>query len=144
MVRELESITNQWILEQYIVHGTGFVAEQFSFGFNENNRFHKYIESIQEELPEPGLASLIDVISRYVVHSGWNSETDSKVLKMAKKEDWEKLIFTDIPKEIRFDKFNKLEILEKIIHQQIDVSLQPDIKDLIFDILKGNAEKSEF
>ena len=126
------------------LYGVSFVDEQFSFGFKENNRFHKYIKSIQDELPDQGLPPLIDVVFRYVVNNGWNTATDAKVLELATTKDWENLIFSEIENDERFVNFNKFQILKKIIHQQIDVELQPNIKHLIFEILKERAENSNF
>lgn len=141
---ELEANTKVWILEQYHLYGASFVDEQFSFGFKENNRFHKYIKSIQDELPDQGLPPLIEIVYRYVVHNGWNTETDSRVLQIATKEDWKKLIFIDIHDDKRFAEFNIFQILKKILIQQIDIKLQQNIRDFIFEILSEKAKNSEF
>ena len=84
----------------------------------------------------------IDVIHNYIFNNGYNVDTDSFVLKNATKADWYNLIFHEIPKDERFKKSNKLQILRKLLVQQISVELQSQINALIFEVLEDEARAS--
>ncbi|WP_168390769.1 P-loop NTPase fold protein [Acinetobacter indicus] len=139
---KLQNNINNWLSEEYDSKGYLFSNEQFSFDFNEDNQFYSYLKNLEKQKPYQGLPTLIEVIYRYIEHNGWNSLTDPKVLELATKQDWKKLIFIDIPKDERFNDFNKLRILRKILNQQISTELQPKINTLIFEVLKDEARTS--
>lgn len=137
---ELQIKINQWLLHEYDSKGYLFVNDQFSFGFNSENKFHIYLKSLQENLPYKNLPILIDIFHRYIFQNGWNSQTDSLVIEQANKTDWYNLLFQEIPKDARFKDSNKLQILKKILSQQISSELQPKINALIFEILEDEAQ----
>lgn len=139
---ELEEKIKRWLQERYISTGHSFVEDQFSFGFKSENKFHIYLKKLNDELPYQGLPSLIEIIYQYVGHSGWNSHTDSQVLRSATKADWKDLIFNGISKDERFKEFHKLGVLRKILNQQMNVELQPQINALIFEVLDDEAKVS--
>ncbi|MCO8109473.1 P-loop NTPase fold protein [Acinetobacter indicus] len=139
---KLQNNINNWLSEEYDSKGYLFSNEQFSFDFNEDNQFYSYLKNLEKQKPYQGLPTLIEVIYRYIEHNGSNSLTDPKVLELATKQDWKKLIFIDIPKDERFNDFNKLRILRKILNQQISTELQPKINTLIFEVLKDEARTS--
>ena len=139
---ELEEKIKRWLQERYISTGHSFVEDQFSFGFKSENKFHIYLKKLNDELPYQGLPSLIEIIYQYVGHSGWNCHTDSQVLRSATKADWKDLIFNGISKDERFKEFNKLGVLRKILNQQMNVELQPQINALIFEVLDDEAKVS--
>lgn len=140
---DLQANVEKWIFEQFNIHGNGFVEDQFSFGFKKNNRFHQYIKFIKEEFPDKGLPLLIEVMHRYIVNSGWNPDTDKLVLELATKDDWHKFIFDDVLQDDRFHNTNILGVLRKIIEQQIYPQIQLKIRNLIFEILTEEANKSD-
>ncbi len=139
---KLQNNINNWLSEEYDSKGYLFSNEQFSFDFNEDNQFYSYLKNLEKQKPYQGLPTLIEVIYRYIEHNGSNSLTDPKVLELTTKQDWKKLIFIDIPKDERFNDFNKLRILRKILNQQISTELQPKINTLIFEVLKDEARTS--
>lgn len=139
---KLQNNINNWLSEEYDSKGYLFSNEQFSFDFNEDNQFYSYLKNLERQKPYQGLPTLIEVIYRYIEHNGSNSLTDPKVLELATKQDWKKLIFIDIPKDERFNDFNKLRILRKILNQQISTELQPKINTLIFEVLEDEARTS--
>lgn len=140
---DLQANVEKWIFEQFNIHGNGFVENQFRFGFKKNNRFHQYIKFIKEEFPDKVLPLLIEVMHRYIVNSGWNPDTDKLVLELATKDDWHKFIFDDLLQDDRFHNTNKLGVLRKIIEQQIYPEIQLKIRNLIFEILAEEANKSD-
>lgn len=139
---ELEEKIKGWLQERYISTGHSFVEDQFSFGFKSENKFHIYLKKLNDEMPYQGLPSLIEIIYQYVGHSGWNPHTDPQVLRFATKADWKDLIFNGISKDERFKEFHKLGVLRKILNQQMNVELQPQINALIFEVLDDEAKVS--
>ena len=139
---ELEEKIKGWLQERYISTGHSFVEDQFSFGFKSENKFHIYLKKLNDEMPFQGLPTLIDIIYRYIEHSGWNPHTDPQVFRSATKADWKNLIFNGISKDERFKKFHTLGVLKKILSQQISVELQPQINTLIFEVLDEEVKVS--
>ena len=139
---QLEEKIKEWLFKEYVNKGDTFIEDQFSFGIKLENKLHSYLQSLKDEMPYQGLPTLIDIIYRYIEHSGWNSNTDPQVFRLATKNDWKNLIFNEISKDERFKEFHKLGILRKILSQQINVELQPQINALIFGILDDEAKVS--
>ena len=143
LASELQKSIEEYLFNEYQSKGYLFVKDHFSFGFKSENRFHVFLKSLKEKQPLLGLPVLRDIVYRYVFQSGWNSQTDSIVIGQASKADWHNLIFHDIPKDERFKESNKLQILRKLLDQQISIDLQPQINDLIFQTLEEEALASD-
>ncbi|ANF80794.1 KAP family P-loop domain protein [Acinetobacter sp. NCu2D-2] len=143
LANELQKSIEEYLLNEYQSKGYLFVKDHFSFGFKSENRFHVFLKSLQEKQPHQGLPILRDIVYRYVFQSGWNSQTDSIVIGQATKADWHNLNFHDIPTDERFQESNKLQILMKLLDQQISLDLQPQINTLIFEILEEEAQASD-
>lgn len=139
---ELQKSIEEYLLNEYQSKGYLFVNDHFSFGYKSENRFHIFLKSLQEKQPHQGFHILIDVIHGYIFNNGFNSNTDSFILKNATKTDWHNLIFHDITINERFKESNKFQILRKILDQQISVDLQPQINTLIFEVLEEEAQAS--
>jgi len=139
---QLQESIKEYLFNQYESKGYLFANEHFNFGYKPENRFHSYLKSLQEQKPNQGFPILIDVIHNYIFNNGYNIDTDSFVLKNATKADWYNLIFHEIPKDERFKKSNKLQILRKLLVQQISVELQSQINALIFEVLEDEARAS--
>jgi hypothetical protein len=111
LASELQKSIEEYLLNEYQSKGYLFANDHFIFGFKPENRFHRYLKSLQEQRPKQGFPILIDVIHGYIFNNGFNPATDSFVLTNATKADWHKLIFMDITNDERFKKSNKFQIL---------------------------------
>ncbi|ATZ66053.1 P-loop NTPase fold protein [Acinetobacter haemolyticus] len=143
LAKDLRNKIKQWIDAEIQTHGEFFVEDTFSFGYKENNLFHRYIKILAKRNPLAGLPSLIEVVKQYVVHSGYNTRTSALVLEQASKEDWRKLLFETINYDDELKEISRLVIIRKMIRQSIEPELNPKIRQEILEVLKQKAEESE-
>ncbi|WPO67526.1 P-loop NTPase fold protein [Acinetobacter haemolyticus] len=143
LAKDLRNKIKQWIDAEIQTHGEFFAEDTFSFGYKENNLFHRYIKILAKRNPLAGLPSLIEVVKQYVVHSGYNTRTSALVLEQASKEDWRKLLFETINYDDELKEISRLVIIRKMIRQSIEPELNPKIRQEILEVLKQKAEESE-
>ncbi|NAS08444.1 P-loop NTPase fold protein [Acinetobacter haemolyticus] len=136
LAKDLRNKIKQWIDAEIQTHGEFFVEDTFSFGYKENNLFHRYIKILAKRNPLAGLPSLIEVVKQYVVHSGYNTRTSALVLEQASKEDWRKLLFETINYDDELKEISRLVIIRKMIRQSIEPELNPKIRQEILEVLK--------
>jgi hypothetical protein len=141
--KDLRNKIKEWVKQRIQVSGTFFAEDTFSFGYHENNIFHRYIKILAKHNPLAGLPSLIEVIKRYVIDDVYNTRTSLLVLEQASKEDWRRLLFEDVKKDGELREVGKLEIIKKIIKQPIKPDLNPKIRQEILEILQEKAQESE-
>ncbi|KXZ65714.1 P-loop NTPase fold protein [Acinetobacter venetianus] len=141
--KDLRINIKHWIDAEIQSHGEFFAEDTFSFGYKENNLFHRYIKILAKRNPLAGLPSLIDVVKQYVVHSGYNTRTSALVLEQASKEDWRKLLFETINYDEELKEISRLVIIRKMIRQSIEPELNKKIRQEILEILQEKAEESE-
>ena len=89
------------------------------------------------------MPSLSDVIHSYLNTNGWNPE-HTLALEYASKEDWKKLLFDEIPNDMRFNQGNSNLIASKMIHQAMKPELNSTIKQMIIEIYEEKGRESEF
>jgi hypothetical protein len=140
--KKLRKAIKTWIDESMEQNAENFMDKIFNFGYNKKNIFHRYIKYVKHKNPILGLPSLFEVMARYILHSGW-SDNSKAVLAQATKQDWEDLIWNKIPKDERFDEFNKMQVVKKILGQSIDPELRPQIQKIIFEILEDRAQQAD-
>lgn len=143
LAKDLRNKIKQWIDAEIQSHGEFFAEDTFSFGYKENNLFHRYIKILAKRNPLAGLPSLIEVVKQYVIHSGFNTRTSPLVLEQAVKEDWRKLLFVVFNEDEDFKEINRLEFIKKIITQPMKPDLNPKIRQEILEILQEKAAESE-
>lgn len=140
--QKLKRAIKIWIDQSMQERGENFSSTVFHFGFNKDNLFHRYIKYVKQKNPVLGLPSLFDVMTRYILNSGWN-DSNKTVLAQATKQDWEDLIWKKIPEDERFDDMQKMQIIRKILEQSIDPNLHPKIQTIIFEILEDKAQLAD-
>ncbi|MGG2096856.1 P-loop NTPase fold protein [Acinetobacter haemolyticus] len=143
LAKDLRNKIKHWIDAEIQSHGEFFAEDTFSFGYKENNLFHRYIKILAKRNPLAGLPSLIEVVKQYVVHSGYNTRTSALVLEQAGKEDWRKLLFETINYDDELKEISRLVIIRKMIRQSIEPELNQKIRQEILEVLKEKAEESE-
>jgi len=116
----------------------GTINLAFDSGCNRKNLFHRYLKYWQYHNHDLILPSLFNVMSNYLLSKSWN-DRDEVILKNATKNDWEDLIWNKIPNDPRFTQIHKMSLINKIFGQHIDVSLTPQIKSMIFELLEEKA-----
>ncbi|MBP8006657.1 MAG: KAP family P-loop domain protein [Acinetobacter sp.] len=120
----------------------GTINLAFDSGYNRKNLFHRYLKYWQYHNHDLILPSLFNVMSNYLLSKSWN-DRDEVILKNATKNDWEDLIWNKIPNDLRFTQIHKMSLINKIFGQQIDTSLSPQIKSIIFEILEEKADNGD-
>ncbi|ENW20316.1 hypothetical protein L313_0044 [Acinetobacter haemolyticus CIP 64.3 = MTCC 9819] len=120
----------------------GTINLAFDFGYNRKNLFHRYLKYWQYHNQDLVVPSLFNVMSNYLLTKSWN-DRDKVTLKNATKSDWEVLIWDKIPNDPRFTQIHKMSLINKIFGQQIDTSLSPQIKSMIFEILEEKADNGD-
>ncbi|MBC9229071.1 KAP family P-loop domain protein [bacterium SPL81] len=120
----------------------GTINLAFDSGYNRKNLFHRYLKYWQYHNHDLILPSLFNVMSNYLLSKSWN-DRDEVILKNATKNDWEDLIWDKIPNDPRFTQIHKMSLINKIFGQQIDTSLSPQIKSIIFEILEEKADNGD-
>lgn len=138
---ELRSDIKKWIDHSMQEKGDEFIESMLWFGFDKKNMFHRYIRILSRNNPHWGLPSLNNVVNKYIINSGWNKKYDI-VLKNSTSQDWYDLLFESIPKDKDLKDIHKTEIITKMINQEIDPSLNSQIKKDILDALERKAKES--
>lgn len=88
-----------------------------------NNGFCRYVEYYKNFNPKLGLPSLYEVMSRYLINKGWN-DSYGKVLELASKQDWDDLIWYQLPHNPEFIGYSKKSVIHEIFNQRINRELK--------------------
>lgn len=139
---KLRNTIKEWVDQSIQEKGDQFIESVFTFGFNKNNIFHRYIRILNNINPNWGLPNLYEVVKRYIINEGWNDK-HAVVLKNATEQDWYALLFDLIPKDKDFEHIYIVEIIKKMITQRINPNLNPQIRKDIFSALEKKAKESK-
>jgi len=103
--------------------------------------FKKFVETY--ELDKEKLPNLIDAIFNIHVRQEWSNKDELSVQK-ASKEDWEKILFDEIPQDSRFDSINSSYIVKKVLEREKGSDLGEQIRNVITEIYNEKGQTDEF
>lgn len=132
----------QWINDGLGKDKFGFI-DQFASLRQSKNCFYKYIDKYENKNLYVGLPSLLEVVNAYVINRGWSPEHVYS-LEIASKEDWQELLFEQIPNDERFVYQNSSLVATKMIKQSMKPELNTHIRKMIIEIYKEKGKESEF